>query len=321
MSDKNLRDDMLKLVQYKILFLKRDYEHAFPKQEEFVADNIDETGYTAWKIAAFIQQLREQRHTPVPENWKQYPPHDPQWREGSTLIGFPEEDKKYLRVYYTVLERWPRETFNFEEKQIEVLEQIRDKMQDTRPPPAPRVREQLLAALHDRGLQGAEALAQHIRGSVADVQTALDALEREGQVNRWDGQYGLREQVDRLRHLSEKILQSLQDKGDFQAREQLAEGLSAEESSQVDQVLSALEASARIQRRGNRYGLPAWSEHLPAIGDTILAVLKGQQRYHSASELRDATGEPLAAVRDGLRMLEAAGQVQRRGSRYGLPEW
>jgi DNA-binding MarR family transcriptional regulator len=321
MSDKNLRDDMLKLVQYKILFLKRDYEHAFPEQEELVADNIDEAGYTAWKIAAFIQQLREQRHTPVPKNWKLYPPHDPQCREGSTLIGFPQDDKKYLRVYYTVLQRWPREAFNFEEKQIEVLKQIRDKMQDTRPPRAPGVREQLLTALRDRGLQGAEALAQHIGGAVADVQTAVDALEHEGQVGRWDGQYGLREQVDHLRHLSDKILQALQDKGDFQTHEQLAEGLSAEESSQVDQVLSALEASAHIQRRGNRYGLPAWSEHLPAVGDTILAVLRREQRYLSARELRDATREPLAAVRDSLRVLEAAGQVQRRGSRYGLPEW
>jgi DNA-binding MarR family transcriptional regulator len=321
MSDKNLRDDMLKLVQYKILFLKRDYEHAFPEQEELITDNIDEAGYTAWKIAAFIQQLREQRHTPVPENWKQYPPHDPRCREGNTLVGFPEDDKKYLRVYYTVLKRWPREAFNFEEKQIEVLKQIRYKLQGVRPPRAPGVREQLLTALRDMGLQGVEALAQQIGGAVADVQTALDALEREGQINRWDGQYGLREQVNRLRHLSEVILQTLQDKGDFQTREQLAAGLSAEESSQVEQVLSALEASARIQRRGNRYGLPVWSEHLPAVGDTILAALRRAQRYLSASELRDTTRESLAAVRDSLRMLEAAGQVQRRGSRYGLPEW
>jgi hypothetical protein len=46
MSDQNLRDDMLKLVRYKILFLNRDYEHAFPEQEELVADNLDATNYT-----------------------------------------------------------------------------------------------------------------------------------------------------------------------------------------------------------------------------------------------------------------------------------
>jgi len=38
MRDKDLSDDQLKLVRYKILFVKRDYETAFPEQEELVAD-------------------------------------------------------------------------------------------------------------------------------------------------------------------------------------------------------------------------------------------------------------------------------------------
>jgi hypothetical protein len=71
-----------------------------------------------WKIAVFIQQLYEQRQTLVPAKWKRYPPNDPQYREGDTLVGFPEEDKKYLRVYYKVLDRWPCEAYKFEEKQI-----------------------------------------------------------------------------------------------------------------------------------------------------------------------------------------------------------
>jgi DNA-binding MarR family transcriptional regulator len=317
MSDKNLRDDMLKLVQYKILFLKRDYEHAFREQEELVTDNIDEVGYTAWKIAAFIQQLREQRHTTVPEKWGHYPPHDPQYREGRTLVGFPDEDKKYLRVYYKVLNRWPREAFRFEEKQIEVLKQIRDNLQRTRPPRPPGLRAQLPTELRDRGLQSAEELAQHTGASVVDVHTALDALEQTGQVSRWDGRYGTRAQVN--------ILQALRDKGDFQSRAQLtaalrAAGRSAEELSQADQVLSALEASAAIQRRGDRYGLPAWSEHLDAVRMAILDVLRRERRPLSARQLQGATGQPLAAVRDSLRTLEADGLVQRRGSHYELPE-
>src|SRR5262245_11265360 len=321
MSDKNLRDDLLKLVQYKILFLKRNYEHAFPEQEELVTDNLDEAGYTAWKIAAFIQQLREQRHTTVPEKWKQYPPNDPRYRDGNTLVGFPERDKKYLRVYYKVLGRWPREAFKFEEKQIAVLKQIRDNLKRTRPPPRPpQMRDQLLDALHEKGVQTPEALAQQTGASVADVQTALDALEREGQVSGWNGLYGPREQVDVLRNLGDKLLDTFRQKGDFQTRAQLAEGLGAEEVSQVDQVLSALEAFAHIQRRGNRYGLPAWSENLDAVKTDILDVLRRQQRPLSARELQGATHHPLAAVRDSLRTLEADGQVQRRGSRYELSE-
>src|SRR5712691_1464821 len=45
MSDKDLSNkDLLKLVRYKILFVKRDYEAAFPEAEELVSDPMDETG-------------------------------------------------------------------------------------------------------------------------------------------------------------------------------------------------------------------------------------------------------------------------------------
>jgi len=136
MPDRDLHDDMLKLVRYKVLFVKRDYEHVFTEVEELVAENTDAASYTAWKIAEFIQQLRtatEKDKITIPDKWKEYPDDkDPQgklmYREGKTLLGFPEDDKKYLRVYYEILERYPRERFRYEERQIEVLEQIRDKM-------------------------------------------------------------------------------------------------------------------------------------------------------------------------------------------------
>ena len=134
MAEKDLRDDMLKLVRYKVLFVKRDLEYAFPEREELVPDNIDATGYTAWKIAEFIQDLKD---TEIPRKWrdKKYPRDVT--NEASSPLGPPpkineldEEDKKYLRVYFEVLDRYPRERFKYEERQIEVLEEIRDKMKD-----------------------------------------------------------------------------------------------------------------------------------------------------------------------------------------------
>jgi hypothetical protein len=132
MSDKDLRDEkVLKLVRYKILFVKRDYEYPFPEQEELVAENMDEASYTAWKIAQFIQNLKE---TPIPKKWedKNYPPvkleSPPASRTPGMINELPEDDKKYLRVYYEVLQRFPREEFKYEQRQIEVLEEIRDRM-------------------------------------------------------------------------------------------------------------------------------------------------------------------------------------------------
>jgi hypothetical protein len=131
--DKDLRDDkVLKLVRYKILFVKRDYEHAFPEKEELVSEDTDIAGYTAWKIAEFIQDLK---NIEIPKKWrdKKYPRNveltSPP--EASPKINeLPEDDKKYLRVYYEVLQRYRREEFRYQERQIEVLEQIRDRLKD-----------------------------------------------------------------------------------------------------------------------------------------------------------------------------------------------
>ena len=120
---KDLHDDMLKLVRYKVLFVRRDYEVAFPEEEDLISDNLTGDSFVAWKIAEFVQNL-EKGETPVPARWrtKSYPSGH---SEGDFLTGLPHEDKKYLRVYYEVLERYPREKFKYEEQQIRVLEEIR----------------------------------------------------------------------------------------------------------------------------------------------------------------------------------------------------
>ncbi len=135
--DKNLNDDMLKLVRYKVLFVKRGHEHAFPEREALVWDNMDSTAFTAWKIAEFIQML-SRRDTSVPPAWgKSYPPsgphHDKPLQEGGVLLGFPEEDKKYLRMFFEVLERYPREKLHYEERHLDILEDIRDEIGRLRP--------------------------------------------------------------------------------------------------------------------------------------------------------------------------------------------
>ncbi|MBI2187382.1 MAG: hypothetical protein HYU37_09745 [Acidobacteria bacterium] len=145
MPDTNLNDDMLKLVRYKVLFVKRDYEVAFPEQEELVYDNMTETAFTAWKIAEFVQRLNE---TPLPPKWarKSYPANqaektsDPdivkKWEDEKNRGGerrvywLPESDKKFLRVYFEVLSRYAREKFLHDEREVEVLEQIRDAIQE-----------------------------------------------------------------------------------------------------------------------------------------------------------------------------------------------
>jgi hypothetical protein len=140
--DKDLNDDMLKLVRYKVLFVKRGLEHAFPEHESLVYDNMDGQAFTAWKIAEFIQLL-QRRETPVPYAWgNAYPPEkDHQGkllREGDHLLGLPEDDKKHLRLFYEVLDRYPREKLRYEEQHLKVLEEIRNEIPKTTTPAPPR---------------------------------------------------------------------------------------------------------------------------------------------------------------------------------------
>jgi hypothetical protein len=122
LTDWNLQDDSLKLVRYKILFVKRDLEVAFPEREELVAENMTAEAFNAWKVAEFIQEM-ERGETPVPPQWarRKYPPR---LVEDGKVKGLPDADKKYLRVYYDVLERYVRE--DDEAGETDVLRDIRD---------------------------------------------------------------------------------------------------------------------------------------------------------------------------------------------------
>jgi hypothetical protein len=114
--DKDLNDDMLKLVRFKVLFVKRDYEHAFDEEEALVYDNMDGSAFTAWKIAEFIQKLHRDP-VRVPAKWEGYAGVG----QDRLLRSLPEGDKKYLRVYYEVLERYSREKLRYEEDHLTEL--------------------------------------------------------------------------------------------------------------------------------------------------------------------------------------------------------
>ena len=130
MADKNLSGEDLKLVRYKILFVKRDYEHAFEEQEELVHDNTTEAAFNAWKVGQFIQDIEkpDQEKYKFPVKWDKSQDLKKHKSSRNYLKGFPfqEDDKKYIRVYFEVLERYPREPFRYQEEQISILKDIRD---------------------------------------------------------------------------------------------------------------------------------------------------------------------------------------------------
>jgi len=115
--------DQLRLVRFKVLFLKRDLEVAFPEQEELVVEEIPKEGFISWKIAEFIQQMAR-GEVRQPGKWKDknYPPDV----KGGNVMSLPDKDKRFLRIYCQVLDTYERERMNYERDQIDVLKEIRD---------------------------------------------------------------------------------------------------------------------------------------------------------------------------------------------------
>jgi hypothetical protein len=117
--DTNMSDDMVKLVRFTIVTIKRDDEHVLgegkgpddedspappryriARGEKIVTENMTDDSFSAWVISEYFQK---DHHEPV-----------------------DADDKKYLRVYHEVLKRWAKQDRKFEKNQLESLAGIED---------------------------------------------------------------------------------------------------------------------------------------------------------------------------------------------------
>lgn len=113
-ADVNLNDEMVKLVAYTIVSLKPDDERVMDGGEGtiIVARNMSGDDFASWMLGRYLQQAVDTYD----------PGAEPVTKPRSSLI--PRDELKYLRVYFVVSTRWPREPRRFEERQIEVLNEI-----------------------------------------------------------------------------------------------------------------------------------------------------------------------------------------------------
>ena len=102
MGNKDLNNNNIKLVKYTIVCIARKHERVLHADERVVIDPMSHATFASWMIADYLQSEH-----------------------------ISDEEKKYLRVSFDVLDSWPREAFTYKERQIEVLEQIRDKLSHT----------------------------------------------------------------------------------------------------------------------------------------------------------------------------------------------
>lgn len=131
-NDQDLSGDDVKVVQYRIVFTKRDYEATLHEDEETVAYPTNGGSFGALMISRFIADLA-QNGRKVPSPWKhsadllKYP-------QGDDLVhderywGIPFDDQKYIAFFYKVMGRVERQEKEYDKEQIRLLDQIRQRL-------------------------------------------------------------------------------------------------------------------------------------------------------------------------------------------------
>jgi hypothetical protein len=102
-----LADDLVKLVAYFIVSLEPEHERLMPGGADtiVVTDNMSDETFTSYAIARYFQSAAYRELSP---NEK----------------AAAEDERKYLRVHFAIVRRWPREPRKYDERQIAVLNDI-----------------------------------------------------------------------------------------------------------------------------------------------------------------------------------------------------
>ena len=101
-------------------------------------DNTTEAAFTAWKVGEFIQTLTKLSEYKFPKKWERTDLDTTTYRSGGYLKALPEDDKKYVRVYFEVLQRYPREPLRYQEEQLSILRNINTTLTHVSVGPRPR---------------------------------------------------------------------------------------------------------------------------------------------------------------------------------------
>jgi hypothetical protein len=102
-----LADSEVKLIAYFIVSVRPGHERLLPKGADtiVITDNMSDETFTGYVVARYYQS------------------------SAFTELGSDEQaqaiaDRKYLRVHFNVVRRWPREPRKYDERQIAVLDDI-----------------------------------------------------------------------------------------------------------------------------------------------------------------------------------------------------
>lgn len=107
-------DNTVTLIAYAIVSVKRGDERVMDGGlgSVIVTERMSDAAFASWILAKYMQEEVDAADSPTKK------------KRRSELI--KREELQYLRVYYVVSNRWPREPLEFEQQEVTVLQGIRD---------------------------------------------------------------------------------------------------------------------------------------------------------------------------------------------------
>ncbi len=96
MIDNDLSNDLVKLIRYVVVTIVRGDEQVVESGLKIATEAMTSEAFVAWVVSELGGR----------------PAH-------------PPDADQYLRVYYQVLESWPKQDLNYEEKQLRLLHGIK----------------------------------------------------------------------------------------------------------------------------------------------------------------------------------------------------
>jgi hypothetical protein len=124
-QNQDLSGEDLKVVRYRIIFTKRDYEDDLDGGEETINYPTNGGSYGGLKVAQFMKKVAA-KQVPRPASWKEncYPPD----AAGDADWDFPADDLRYITFLYEVIRRVEREEKEYDKEQVRILRGIQERL-------------------------------------------------------------------------------------------------------------------------------------------------------------------------------------------------
>ena len=181
---------------------------------------------------------------------------------------------------------------------------------------------QLLDVLTDRSFHPLQQLADDLNASLETVAHSLALLQSIGQVQSWQGYYGLPERVQNASQASDSICDAINNAGNPPTPQQIADQLGLD-LSVVHACLAMLEGTGETGTWRGRCGTRQQVEMWMQVEKQLLETLAADGTWRQPDVLAGKINTSETLMQNILNVLKEKAVVITRGDsdNYGLPGW